>query len=167
MASSSLKENESFFIQGRYHEWDGTLPQAAKTILHQHAIQGDINGLQHAIVRWKVLLLKSFEKQIDVEVMYIALRDLERDWDRSLLGANDIEMLGETFSLFVDVNLERIKNSQLNNCGVTKENKKNIDFTLRCLSYLSEMKAFAGCCPFHKEIRGELVLNVKKGVTER
>ena len=91
-----------FSVQGRYYEWDGTLPQAAKTILHQHAIQGDINSLQHAIVRWKVLLLKSFEKQIDAEVMYTALRDLERDWERSLLGANDLEMLGETFSLFVE-----------------------------------------------------------------
>ena len=154
-------------LQGRHHDWDGSLPQAAKTILHQHAIQGDINGLQHAMVRWKVLLLKSFEKQIDTEVMYSSLRDLERDWDKTMLGAADVEMLGDTFTLFVDVNLERIKNSQLNCSGVSKETKKNLDFTLRCLSYLSEMKAFAGCCPFHKEIRGELILSVKKGVSER
>ena len=137
------------------------------TILHQHAIQGDINGLQSAVLKWNVFLLKSFEKQVDMEIIYASLRDLERDWERSLLSNSEIELLGESFSLFVEVNLERIKSQQLNTANKSKIEKKNFEYTLRSLSYLSEMKAFAGCCPFHKDIRAELVLNIKKGVSDR
>ena len=137
------------------------------TILHQHAIQGDINSLQSAVLKWNVFLLKSFEKQIDMEIIYAALRDLERVWERSLLSNTEIELLGESFSLFVEVNLERIKSQQLNTANKSKVEKKNFEYMLRSLSYLSEMKAFAGCCPFHKDIRAELVLNIKKGVSDR
>ena len=36
----------------------------------------------------------------------------------------------------------------------------------RCLMQLDVMRAFRRCCPFHKEIRGEIVAAVRKGAAE-
>lgn len=36
----------------------------------------------------------------------------------------------------------------------------------RCLGLLSNMKAFRACCPFNKEIRGEIITVLRKGTLE-
>lgn len=36
----------------------------------------------------------------------------------------------------------------------------------RCLGLLSNMKAFRACCPFNKEIRGEIITALRKGTLE-
>ena len=41
-----------------------------------------------------------------------------------------------------------------------------LDYLLRCLTLLDTMRAFRRCCPFHKEIRGEIVAAVRKGAAE-
>ncbi len=36
----------------------------------------------------------------------------------------------------------------------------------RCLHYLENTHVFRRCCPFHKEIRGEIVAALRKGVVD-
>jgi len=36
----------------------------------------------------------------------------------------------------------------------------------RCLGLIATMKAFWKCCPFNKEIRGEIIMSLKKGTLE-
>jgi len=38
--------------------------------------------------------------------------------------------------------------------------------TYRCLGLIATMKAFWKCCPFNKEIRGEIIMSLKKGTLE-
>jgi hypothetical protein len=45
--------------------------------------------------------------------------------------------------------------------------KKFIVSPARCLYQLSEMKTYAACCPFSKEIRSEVVLALRRGVSDR
>jgi BAI1-associated protein 3 len=40
------------------------------------------------------------------------------------------------------------------------------DLGFRCLMQLDVMRAFRRCCPFHKEIRGEIVVAIRKGAAE-
>ena len=126
--------------------------------------QGDITNCQAISVRWLVVLLKSLEKPINMEIIYQALRDLERDWDRTELGSSETEHLGQSFSLFIDVSMERVKTLLL---APSNKARASLEYILRCLGFLSEMKAFSCCCPFHKDIRTDVVMTVKRASTER
>ena len=115
-------------------------------------------------MRWLVVLLKSLEKPINMEIIYLALRDLEAHWERTELAGSETEYLGQSFSLFIDVSMERVKSLL-----VTPNNKAKaiLEYILRCLGFLSEMKAFSCCCPFHKDIRTDVVMTVKRATSER
>ena len=114
--------------------------------------------------RWLVVLLKSLEKPISMDIIYLALRGLEAEWDRTELGSSETEYLGQSFSLFIDVSMERVKALLL---SPSNKAKANLEYILKCLGFLSEMKAFSCCCPFHKDIRTDVVMTVKRASTER
>ena len=72
-------------LQDKPWEWDGSLPEAACTILHQHVIQGDLTDTQTAAQRWRALygVVRSSEgkaSQISFKVLYEALCNLEARW---------------------------------------------------------------------------------------
>ena len=96
--------------------------------------------------------------------MYLALKDLERDWDRSSMATSEDQYLGTSFSLFIEISMERIKTALLES---NKARVSQVEHLVRSLSYLDQMKAFSGCCPFHKDIRTELVMTVKRAAAER
>ena len=110
------------------------------------------------------MLLKSLEKPINMEIIYLALRDLETHWERTELTSSETEYLGQSFSLFIDVSMERVKSLLLT---PNIKAKTNLEYILRCLGFLSEMKAFSCCCPFHKDIRTDVVMTVKRATSER
>lgn len=88
---------------------------------------------------------------------------VESCWDRSKLSSTEQERLGESFNLLVHIGLERIRQSVVSG---ERGGGGRLEFLLRCIASLKTMKAFASCCPFHKEIRGEVVLAVRRGTTE-
>ncbi|XP_023321251.1 BAI1-associated protein 3 [Eurytemora carolleeae] len=154
-------------LKGGISEWDGSLCQAANTILHQHAIQGDINNLQVATVHWRVLLSVAKGDNLDLEILYSSLRTIEQRWDKSKLSKDEEAQLAASFTSFIDDCLEKIKDLNTWFPHNRPSAKGNLEYMLRCLYQLSEMKTFSSCCPFNKEIRSDVILAIKKGVTDR
>ena len=71
-------------------EWDGELPEAACTILHQHMIQGDLTDLQVTVLRWKALFNKVKTEQIDFAIIHQSLRHIKRRWARDYLSPPEV-----------------------------------------------------------------------------
>lgn len=67
-------------------EWPGEVARAAQTILHQHAIQGDLSELQQSLSRW-VELSKRHQSRgaqpLDYALLYQLLEDVDTKWQQS------------------------------------------------------------------------------------
>ena len=75
-------------------EWNGQLSEAATAILQQHATQGDLTELQVIALRWRALAQQAKDEshQIHFKVLFEALKDLEKHWDRDLLSNEEVSI---------------------------------------------------------------------------
>nr|CAD7193594.1 unnamed protein product [Timema douglasi] len=206
-------------FQGPSWEWNGELPHVALTILHQHAIQGDVTELQLAMVRWISYSRKALERPLDYRILYRLLQELDQHWSMETLSKEEEECLAESFNMFLDYSLQLLrKHRQLflshlrvatcrldyllrwevnphlrgekveNHLGKTTPSSPDRDLNLDlpvlssrsqhdkcvsqprhrggCMGLMSTMKAFWKCCPFNKEIRGEIIASLKKGTLD-
>ena len=81
-------------------EWNGQLSEAATAILQQHATQGDLTELQVIALRWRALAQQAKDEshQIHFKVLFEALKDLEKHWDRDLLSNEEVSCILSGFS---------------------------------------------------------------------
>ncbi|CAK1586198.1 unnamed protein product [Parnassius mnemosyne] len=159
--------------------WEGDLCGAAQTLLHQHAVQGDLSTLQAAIARFAAACRLNSDAPLDPKYMYKLLTELERTWiahetltgggsgDSGAGASRDEERwLADCFGEFVERALHQLRLHRdlypvLHNLSLNQ-----LEFLLRCLNQLAQMKAFWRCCPFSKEIRSEVVGALRKGTAE-
>ncbi|XP_069688099.1 BAI1-associated protein 3 isoform X2 [Periplaneta americana] len=147
-------------------EWSGELPHVALTILHQHAIQGDVTDLQLAMVRWIAYSKKSLELPLDYRILFRLLQDLDQQWNLLTLTKEEEEYLAESFNMFLDHSLQLLRKHRQLFLPHNRVSMCRLEYLLRCLGLISTMKAFWKCCPFNKEIRGEIIMSLKKGTLE-
>ncbi|KAK9502939.1 hypothetical protein O3M35_011619 [Rhynocoris fuscipes] len=148
-------------VQGNI--WNGDLSQAALTILHQHAIQGDLSELQVSAVRW---IAYSALSGIDYVILARLLSNLEHTWPHETLTRQEEAYLAESFNNFLEFALQLIKNHRTLFPHHHRSSMNKLENLLRCLGLLANMKAYWKCCPFNKEIRGEIITCLKKGTLE-
>jgi len=79
-------------LQGPSWEWNGDLPHVALTILHQHAIQGDVTDLQLAMVRWIAYSKKALELQLDYRILFRLLQELDQQWILLTLTKEEVSL---------------------------------------------------------------------------
>lgn len=72
----------------------------AETILHQHAIQGDITDTQHSMCRWIAYSKKYFEHFLTYKLLLSVTEQLEQIWKPTSLSRDENEMLREAFTVF-------------------------------------------------------------------
>ncbi|XP_063827905.1 BAI1-associated protein 3 [Ostrinia nubilalis] len=161
--------------------WEGELGGAAQTLLHQHAIQGDMSALQAAIARFAAACRLNSDAPLDPKYMYKLLTELERAWcasecsssssgsgsgDSGGVTRDEERWLADCFGEFVERALHQLRLHRDLYPVLHHYSLNKLEFLLRCLSQLSQMKAFWRCCPFNKEIRTEIVGSLRKGTAE-
>ncbi|XP_023290645.1 BAI1-associated protein 3 [Orussus abietinus] len=155
--------------------FDGELPQTALTILHQHAVQSDASELRQAMVRW---VASSRQPAVEPRVLLRLLRELDDSWHRdeldgaptsagsASLSRDEQACLADSFNDFLEIALGKIRRHRLLFPPSDGPAIARLDHLLRCLGLLSSMDAFRKCCPFNREIRGEIVAALRKGTHE-
>ncbi|XKL63074.1 hypothetical protein PGB90_005438 [Kerria lacca] len=143
--------------------WSGELSHAARNILLQHAIQGDISTLQQACVKW---LAYSRISTMDPKILLTHLLNLEEMWGTEALSREEEDWLANSFNIFLDYTLQLIRKHRKLFPIRHKTSMVRLENLLKCLGTLSTMKAFWKCCPFNKEVRGEITSVVRKGTLE-
>ncbi|XP_041363362.1 BAI1-associated protein 3-like [Gigantopelta aegis] len=146
--------------------WNGVLPQAAQTIMHQHAIQGDITEEQQAVCRWMAYSQKHTERQLNYDILLALLNNLNKTWKSASLSSEEEECLAESFLTFIDYCMNLIRRVREIFPPSNRKSIKWLEGMLRCLAKIYDMQAFKKCCPFEKELHLEITAIIKKGTQE-
>ncbi|XP_072947566.1 BAI1-associated protein 3 [Epargyreus clarus] len=157
--------------------WEGELCGAAQTLLHQHAVQGDMSSLQAAIARFAAACRLNGDVPLDPKYMFKLLSELEKAWCASEgtsssadggvgLSRDEQRWLADCFGEFVDRALHQLRLHRDLYPVLHHQSLNKLEHLLRCLNQVSQMKSFWRCCPFKNEIRGEIVAALRKGTAE-
>ncbi|XP_065160507.1 BAI1-associated protein 3 isoform X2 [Atheta coriaria] len=146
--------------------WSGDLPGPALTILHQHAVQGDLSELQTAMARFVGASRTYLKTSLDPKWMLQLLTEVEHAWGTSNLTREEEMWLAESFNAMLERWLHQLRHHRQLFPALHAPSLARLEYLLRCLAHLSTMKAFWKCCPFNKEIRGEIVAAIRKGTPE-
>uniref|UniRef100_A0A6P7GIH8 BAI1-associated protein 3-like n=1 Tax=Diabrotica virgifera virgifera TaxID=50390 RepID=A0A6P7GIH8_DIAVI len=130
--------------------WGGDLPGLALTILHQHAVQGDLNDLQIAMSRFAAASRVYMKHPLDPRWMLQLMMNIETHWPHYSLNKEEEMWLAERFTSMQ---------------GMIYIFNANLLSTNQSMARLA-MKAFWKVCPFNKEIRGDIVASLRKGTPE-
>ncbi|XP_043486497.1 BAI1-associated protein 3 isoform X1 [Polistes fuscatus] len=170
---AELRQQERLYTVFLDHEMNkqgenftGELPLTALTILHQHAVQGDVTELQQTMIKW---IASSKHPGVDMKVLHRLLQEMDSLWHlkKTESSSRDEEQsLADSFNDFLEVSLKKIQQHRTLYPPLHRSSISKLENLLRCLGLLSNMNAFSLCCPFNKEIRVEIVTALKKGTFE-
>ncbi|XP_050539077.1 BAI1-associated protein 3 isoform X2 [Daktulosphaira vitifoliae] len=143
--------------------WNGELCNEASSILHQHAVQSGVTELQLAVIKW---LAFSHIPSIDPQFLLKQLSQLEAAWGEQKLTGEEEDWLADSFNVFLDYSLQLIRKYRKLFPPHHHISMNRLEYILRCLSRLSLSKAYGKCCPFNKDIRGEIGNALRMGTLE-
>ncbi|XP_025193246.1 BAI1-associated protein 3 isoform X2 [Melanaphis sacchari] len=143
--------------------WNGELCHEATSILHQHAVQSGVSELQLAVIRW---LAFSHIPSIDPQFLLKQLSQLEAAWGEQTLTVEEEDWLADSFNVFLDYSMQLIRKYRKLFPPYHHTSMNRLEYILRCLSRLSLSKAYGKCCPFNKDIRGEIGNALRIGTNE-
>lgn len=166
-----MKEHKNLmrvFIEHEYNlakeggqVWSGELSREAKTILHQHAIQGDITLVRQAICWWLAMTHQFCRKMFPWQHLIQSLEDMEGKWDSEILYREDEEILGESMDQCCKFLLKLIDHK----IEITTDVAVDVDGikdALSCLVKIHGSKVFQRCLPFHTSLRSDLTNLIKQ-----
>lgn len=133
-------------MQSAPTQWSGDLPQAALTILHQHAIQGDVTALQSHVVRWIAYARKLPDKSLHFAVVYRMLNELDQHWSSEQLSREEEDALAESFAAFVDHALRCVRKIR-SLFGPRQSNTSRLEYLLKLVAFRAPVRRSACLTP--------------------
>ncbi|KAI1705747.1 c2 domain-containing protein [Ditylenchus destructor] len=138
-------------------QFQGHLPEPAVTILHQHAIQGDLTELHQAMCQWL-----AYNAMINIGISYAFLYDILSNliskWRPLALDKDHEDLLAESFEAFNEscrraILDHRSATNKPSSPGGSKTRLELDSFgnMIRCLKLMRESPLYNKCVPFHKE----------------
>ncbi|OWF45641.1 BAI1-associated protein 3-like isoform X2 [Mizuhopecten yessoensis] len=147
-------------------KWRGDLPKAAMTILHQHAIQGDVTDGQQAMCKWIAYSRKHMEHHFDYRVLLKLLGELDRLWSPDSFSREEEECLAESFKHFNQYCLSLLSKQREVFPTSGKQSICRLEAMMQCLATVYSMDVFRRVCPFEKELHPEVKVAIKRGTQE-
>ncbi|XP_048763860.1 BAI1-associated protein 3-like isoform X3 [Ostrea edulis] len=146
--------------------WSGKLPRAATTILHQHAIQGDVTDVQQAVCRWMAYSRKHMEYTFSYELLLRLLENLDQKWTADSLSREEEQCLNESFTALKDYCMSLIRKQREVYPYNNKHALSRLHQMVHVLVKIYSMKVFKYVCPFAKDLHSEINTVVKRGTHE-
>ncbi|KAI6176733.1 Protein unc-13-like protein D [Aphelenchoides bicaudatus] len=136
--------------------FQGDLPDAAKMILHQHAIQGDLTDLHQNMCQWL-----AFSAMINIGISYAFLCEilskLIAKWQPLALDKEEENMIADSFQKFDDHCREQIMKHR---SIVNVEKRIQLDSfgsLLKCLKLMRESSVYQKCMPAAKPFAQDVI----------
>ncbi|CAF3705022.1 unnamed protein product [Rotaria sp. Silwood1] len=121
-------------------KWTGELSRDAETILHQHAIQGDITDIQRKMC--------------------------QQTWQPTSLSRDESDMLREAFTLFINHCFKQLAKLRDLFPAANRIAIERLEQLLTIVAKLHSMEVFRYCCPFQNSLQHELSLIITAGTME-
>uniref|UniRef100_A0A915DV92 Uncharacterized protein n=1 Tax=Ditylenchus dipsaci TaxID=166011 RepID=A0A915DV92_9BILA len=133
--------------------FQGHLPEAAVTILHQHAIQGDLTELHQAMCQWL-----AYHVMINIGISYTFLYDILSNliskWRPLALDKDAEDLLAESFEKFNENCRKTILDHR--STGSKRLDMDSFGNMIRSLKLLRESPVYNKCVPFHKQFLSDI-----------
>ncbi|KAJ8969341.1 hypothetical protein NQ317_007795 [Molorchus minor] len=126
----------------------------------------DLTELQTALARFVAASRIYLKYPLDPRWMLQLLTDIENAWMNFTLTREEEMWLAEKFTAMQERWLQQLRHHRQLFPALHPASLARLEYILRCLAYMSNMKAFWKCCPFNKEIRGEIVATLRRGTPE-
>ncbi|UJR38386.1 hypothetical protein I4U23_031055 [Adineta vaga] len=153
-------------FKGEKNLWTGELSRDAETILHQHAIQGDITDIQRSMCRWISYSKKHLERPLTHKLLLNITTQLEQTWKSTALSRDESDMLTEAFTLFLNHCFNQLTKIREIFPANNKIAIEKLEQLLTIIGKLYSMEVFHYCCPFQNNLQYELTSIIKTGTIE-
>ncbi|CAF1308521.1 unnamed protein product [Adineta steineri] len=153
-------------FKGEKTHWSGELSRDAETILHQHAIQGDITDIQRSMCRWIAYSKKHLERTLSNRLLLSITEQLEQTWQSKSLSRDESDMLTEAFTLFLNYCFKQLTKIREIFPANNKTSIERLEQLLTIIAKLHGMEIFHYCCPFQNDLQFEITSIIKAGTVE-
>ncbi|OQV24473.1 BAI1-associated protein 3 [Hypsibius exemplaris] len=148
-------------------EWTGEMSSEAETILHQHAIQGDLTDLQEAACMWNALIDTHVTTyRLDSLVLFQALKHLDSLWVANGLSPEAEEVTAEAVGAFKDFALASLDRQSYYFPMKVPSATRQLESLLKCLRLLYECKLFQRFFPLEGTFHDAIYDSVKTSALE-